>query len=41
MVKYQFNIEPVIIEAESEKEAWDKYESGEFIYDVRYMEEIE
>jgi len=38
--KYQFHIKPIIIEAENEKEAWEKFEEGSWIYECD-MEEIE
>lgn len=39
-MKYKFNIEPIIIEADSEQEAWTIYENADWVYDVRLIEEI-
>jgi hypothetical protein len=40
-MKYKFNIQPIYIEADSEQEAWDKYEEGCNLIEVRDMEEID
>ena len=40
-MKYKFNSQPIIIEADSEQEAWDEWEKGDNIIEVRDMEEIE
>lgn len=40
-MKYKFNIQPVIIEADSVEDAWKIYETSECFYEVNDMEEIE
>jgi hypothetical protein len=40
-MKYKFNLKPIIIEADSEQKAWEKYEEGCNLIEVRDMEEIE
>jgi hypothetical protein len=39
-MKYKFNIQPPIIEADSEQEAWDEWEKGDNVIEVRDVEEI-
>jgi hypothetical protein len=38
-MKYQFNIKPIIIEAENEKKAWEKYDEGNWSCECDDMEE--
>jgi hypothetical protein len=40
-MKYKFNIQPIIIEADSEEEAWDKFDRGEYDLLCNDMEELE
>ena len=40
-MKFKFNIQPIIIEADSEQEAWNEWEKGDNIIEVRDMEEID
>jgi len=40
-MKYKFNIQSIIIEADSEQEAWDKFEQYEGIWECNDMGEIE
>lgn len=42
MSKYKFNLKPIILEAENEKEAWEKYEEilAWGIVECNDMEEI-
>jgi len=40
-MKFKFNIQPIIIEADSEQEAWKEWEKGDNIIEVRDMESLE
>jgi hypothetical protein len=40
-MKFKFNIPPIYIEADSEQEAWNEWEKGDNIIEVRDVEEIE
>jgi hypothetical protein len=39
-MKYKFNIQPIYIEADSEQEAWKKYEEGCNLIECNDMEEV-
>jgi len=40
-MKFKFNIQPIIIEANSEQEAWDLFEQYEGMWECNDMEELE
>jgi len=40
-MKYKFNIQPIYIEADSEQEAWEKYDSEPREFRCNDMEEID
>jgi hypothetical protein len=40
-MKFKFNIQPIYIEADSEQEAWDKFEQYEGMWECNDMEELE
>jgi hypothetical protein len=41
MKTYKFNLKPIILEAENEKEAWEKFERAKWIAECNDMEETE
>jgi hypothetical protein len=40
-MKFKFNIQPIYIEADSEQEAWDKFEQYEGMWECNDMESLE
>ena len=40
-MKYKFNIKPIIIEADSQEEAFAVYENGDTFFEVNDIEEWE